>query len=205
LNLMPRRNQFEAMADTLRPIGENAAYAEASEKLSRFNSEIAAARKEIDLINTQWYRAKQKAASNESAIDAADRLLDGVPLAADGDVPAKLRDLEHKLAILRPAAMKQAELVDHIRGELSAEAGRLVQAKHQKALLKILEAARALVATANAERGIRVELLNHGFEALESITPAPWLSTPLILGQEDFYDSAISHFKRQLEDLGIAS
>jgi chromosome segregation ATPase len=204
LNLMPRRNQFEAMADTLRPIGENAAYAEASEKLSRFNSELAATRKEIDLINTQWYRVKQKAASNESAIDAADRLLDGIASTADDDAPAKLNALERKLAVLRPASFRQAEIVARLRGELSADAARLVQDRHRLALAKILEAARVLVAAATNERKVRVSMLDLGYEIPESILPAPRLATPLILGDESFHNSAIATFARQLEELGVA-
>jgi hypothetical protein len=60
-----------------------------------------------------------------------------------------------------------------------------------------------LVAAANAERAIRGELLDLGFEALDTFTPAPQLATPLILGDESFYDSAIAHFARQLKAIGM--
>jgi hypothetical protein len=208
MNLGPLKNQFlgEAKSDKIRPIGENAAYAEAREKLSRFNAEIAAARKEIDLINRRWYEAKQAAVSNESAIDAADRLLDGIASTADDDTPAKkLSDRERKLTVLRPAAIKQGEIVNRLRGELSVEAGRLVQAKHRKALASILAAARELVNAASTERMIRVQLLDAGYEIPESILPGPRLAAGLILGDESFHDSAIATFVRQLQDLGIPS
>jgi hypothetical protein len=207
MNMIPKMGQFtkKEKVDSLRPIGENSAYAEASAKLSRFNSEIAAARKEIDLVNRGWYEAKQAAVSNESAIDIADRMLDSGHLAADDDFPAKFRDLERKITVLRPGAFRQAELVNQIRGELSVDAARLVQTSHRAALVKILEAARALVAAAHAERSIRVSLLDAGYEIPESILPAPRLAAPLILGDEAYHDSAIATFARQLEELGLPS
>jgi hypothetical protein len=203
MNMIPKTGQFwkEAKVDSLRPIGENPKYSEAQEKLSKFGSEVAAIRKAIDAENAAWY-ARQSGASDENAIEVADQLLAGRDL--DGrDTPAKLRDLNERLAILRPAVYRQRELVDRIRGELSVEAGKVVQARHRKALAKILEAARQLVSVAAGERLIRGQLLDHGFEVVESITPPPQLATPLILGDESFHDSAISHFVRQLEDLGI--
>jgi hypothetical protein len=200
MNLVARKNQFlgEAKSDKIRPIGENAAYAEASKKLSRFNSEIAAALKEIDCINRDWYQAKQAAVSNENAIHIADRLLAGSGSAAEGDVPAKLRDLQRKVAVMQPAARKQSEIVNRLRGEVSVEAARLVQDRHRKALAKVLTAARVLIAAGVEERKIRVELLDLGFEVPESILPAPRLAAPLILGDEAYHDSAIATFARQL-------
>jgi hypothetical protein len=111
--------------------------------------------------------------------------------------------IERRIEILRPAIGRQQETVDRIRGELSVEAAKTVQAKHRKALAGILEAARTLVAAATVERAIRGELLDLGFEVVESIVPAPRLATPLILGDENFHDSAIAHYRRQLEALGI--
>jgi chromosome segregation ATPase len=201
---MARINQFskEAKVDSLRPISENPRFAEAAEKLARFNQEIALARKEIDRVNRDWYSAKQNSTSSENAIAAADALLDGAPSDVS-DAPAKLHDLDRKLAILRAGAARQTELVDRIRGELSVEAGKVVQAQHRKALAKILEAARQLVEAAAAERAIRGLLLDHGFEVIESITPPPRFAAPLIIGDESWYDSPLSHFKRHLEELGI--
>jgi chromosome segregation ATPase len=206
LNVMARINQFskEEKVDSLH-IADNPRFAEAAGKLSRFNQEIASARHEINRINTEWYQEKQKAASTESAIDIADRLLNGSGSAAEGDGPAKLRDLERKVAVLQPGAFKQGEIVNRLRGELSAEAAKIVQDRHRKALVKILEAARALVDAANVERKIRVQLLDLGYEIPESILPSPRLAAGLILGDESFHDSAIATFVRQLQDLGIPS
>jgi hypothetical protein len=140
---------------------------------------------------------------DEDAIARADRMLDGQNLADDRDIQTKFRELEKKIAILRPAIGKQQEILNRIRGELSLEAGRLVQDRHRKALVKILEAARALVAAANAERSIRGELLDLGFEVIESITPPPRFAAPLAIGYESWCDSPLAHFKRHLEELGI--
>jgi hypothetical protein len=104
---------------------------------------------------------------------------------------------------MRPAIGKQQEILDRIRGELSIEAAKMVQAGHRKAMANILDAARALVAAATQERAIRGELLDNGFEVIESILPAPRLAAPLILGDESFPDSAISYFAQQLRELGI--
>jgi hypothetical protein len=130
-------------------------------------------------------------------------VVNGQHLADDRDTQTKLRELEKKIGILRPAIGKQREIVDRIRGELSVEAARLVQDRHRAALAKLLGAARALVAAGTAERAIRGELLEQGYEIIDSIMPAPRLAAPLILGDESFHDSAIAYFKRQLRELGI--
>jgi hypothetical protein len=203
---MARINQFSKEAkvvDSLRPIAENPRFAEATEKLAKFQGELRGLREAVDRENAAWY-AKQSSSIDEDAIGRADRMLDGQNLADDRDTQTKLRELEKKIAILRPAIGKQQELVDRIRGELSLEAGRLVQDRHRKALVKILDAARALLSAANAERRVRRELLDLGYEVVESVVPAPRLATPLILGDESFYDSAIANFARQLKDLGIS-
>jgi hypothetical protein len=205
LNVVARINQFSKEAkvvDSPRPIAENPRFAEAQAKLAKFQGELRGLREAIDRENAAWY-ARQASSSNEDVIGRADRMLDGETLADDRDTATKLRELEKKIEILRPAIGKQRELLDSIRGELSVEAARLVQDRHRKALVKILDAARALVAVATVERAIRRELLDNGFEVIDSITPAPRLATPLILGDESFYDSAIAHFARQLDELGI--
>jgi transposase len=105
----------------------------------------------------------------------------------------EFRDLNERLAILRPAVYRQRELVDHIRGTLSAVAGEVVQARHRKALARILDAARALVAAAAAERSIRAELLDNGFEAIDAFTPAPRLAAPYPVGRRNLVrQSAVS-------------
>jgi hypothetical protein len=87
-------------------------------------------------------------------------MIDGQPLTADDrDTATKLRELERKTEVIRPAIARQKEAVDLIRGELSAAAARLVRDRHRKALANILDAARALIAASAAERSIRAELL----------------------------------------------
>ena len=201
MNLMLRKETFPEQKE-LRPIGEDRRYREAAEKLVKFQSELRELRAAIDRENASWY-AKQSGEVDEDAIGRADRMLGGQNLADDRDAATKLRELEKKIAIIRPAIGRQQELVNRIRGELSLEAGRLVQDRHRKALAKILDAARALVAAANAEREIRGQLLDNGFEVVESIVPPPRLAAPLILGDENFHDSAIAHFVRQLRELGV--
>jgi hypothetical protein len=197
--------RFSKEADSLRPIGENRQYREAAEKLARFQGELRELRAANDQENAAWYAKQSGSIDDEDAIGRADRMLGGQNLADDRSTQTKLAALEEKIRILRPAIAKQQELVDQFRGELSVEAAKLVQDRHRKALAKILEAARALIAAANAERRIRGELLELGFEAIDSIVPPPRLAAPLVLGDEGFYDSPIAHFKRQLEELGIAT
>jgi hypothetical protein len=62
----------------------------------------------------------------------------------------------------------------------------------------------AFPASAAGERAIRTELLNSGYEPLDTFTPAPRFAIPLTMGDEAWVDSALSHFRRQLEDIGIA-
>jgi hypothetical protein len=199
MNMM--RFPREAKVDSLRPIAEDRRYAEAQAKLAKFQGELRGFREAIDRENARWYAAQQP--GDGDAIETADRMLGGQALADDCDTATKLRSLERKIEVLRPAIAKQQELVDRLRGELSIAAAETVQARHRKALANILEAARALVAAANAERAIRGELLDLGFELSDSVVPAPRLAAPLILGDESFHDSAISFYRRQLEDLGI--
>jgi hypothetical protein len=193
----------EPKVDSLRPIGDDRRYAEAHAKLAKFQDELRRLREAIDRENARWYAAQQPAGGGD-AIEIADRMIDGRTIPDDQDSPAKLAKLERKIEVLRLAIAKQSEIVDRLRGELSVEAARLVQVRHRKALVKILDAARALVAAANAERGIRAELLDLGFEVLDSILPAPRLAAPLILGDENFHDSAIAYFVRQLGELGLS-
>jgi hypothetical protein len=193
-----------AGAGELRPIGDHPRYAQAAEKLARFNREIASVRKSIDETNAGWYHAQQPA-KDDSAVAAADRMLDGRNDVDARDALVQLHDLNNRLGVLRAAASRQHEIVDQIRGELSVEAGKLVQARHRKALAKILEAARSLVQADAAERAIRGELLEHGYQALDTFTPAPRFAIPLSIGDESWFDSPISYFKRQLDELGIGS
>jgi hypothetical protein len=146
MSLMLRTNDLK---QELRPISENPRFAEAQAKLARFHGELHGLREAIDRENASWY-AKQSSSISEDAILLADRMLDSQTLADDRDTATKLRELEKKIAIIRPAIARQQELVDRLRGELSVEAAKTVQAKHRKALANILEAARDLVAAANA-------------------------------------------------------
>jgi hypothetical protein len=199
MNIM--KFQREAKLDSLRPIADDRRFAEAAEKLARFQGELRGFREAIDRENARWYAAQKP--GDGDAIETADRMLGGQALADDRDTQTKLRALEKKIEILRPAIAKQQEIVDRLRGELSVEAAKTVQAKHRKASASLLGAGRAMVAAANAERAIRGELLDLGFEVSESILPAPRLAAALILGDESYHDSAISTFARQLRELGI--
>jgi hypothetical protein len=203
VNVMAGTNQFskEAKAD-LHPIAENSRFAEAAEKLAKYQGELRELRAAIDRKNAAWY-GKQQGSIDKDAIGLADRMLSGQNTADDRDSQTKIRALFKKLAIIQPAIIKQSELVNLIRAELSAEAGALVQSRHRKALAKILEAARQLVEAAAAERASRGELLDLGFEVIDTFTPAPRFAVPHILGDESWYDSLMSHFKRHLEELGI--
>jgi hypothetical protein len=205
---MARINQFskEGKMDNLRRIADNPRFSEAQKKLSKFQDEIASHRKTIGELNAEFWQSQQKKQPSEDVIAAADQLFEPDGSTADmSDRGAKIRDLERRIEILQKASFKQGDLVEQIRGELSAEAARLVQTRHRAALARILETARALVAASAAERSIRGELIGAGFIILEQITPAPRLAAPLILGEENWRDSAISCFARQLRDLGIPS
>jgi len=186
-----------------RPISENPRYREAAEKLARFQNELRALRQAIDATNATWY-AKQARSADEDVIALADRMIDGQPLTADDrDTATKLRELERKTEVIRPAIARQKEAIDLIRGELSVDAGKMVQARHRKALAGIWDAARQLAAAAAAEREIRRQLLDDGYEALDAFTPAPRFGIPLAMGDENCCDTALWHYKRQLEGLGI--
>lgn len=203
MNLMPRKETFHGQkAEQLRPIGEDRRFAEAQTKLARFQNELHELRAAIDRENASWY-ARQAGPLDDDAVGRADRMLDGQNLADDRDTQTKRRELEKKIEIIWPAIVKQSELVDRLRGELSIAACQTLQDRHRKALANILEAARTLIAASAAERAVRAELLDRGFEVVESILPAPRLAAPLILGDERLQDSAISHFRRQLQGLGI--
>jgi hypothetical protein len=103
---------------------------------------------------------------------------------------------------MQPAAREQARQLEVIRGEASAVAGRRVKGQHRKALLALMRAARLLAIAGHAERRIRGELLENGYEVLEAFTPAPRLALPLMLGEESQSGSALWHFAEQLKELG---
>jgi hypothetical protein len=186
----------------LRSISEDRRYREAAEKLAKFQNELRELRKAIDRENASWY-ARQSSSVNEDAIDRADRMLDGQNLADDRSTQTKLAELEERVRIIRPAITKQQEIVGQIRGELSVAAAKLVRDRHRKALVEIRATAIALVAAGAAERRIRGELLDLGFEAIDALLPGPRLAAPLALGDENICDSPLWHYARQLEDLGI--
>jgi hypothetical protein len=186
----------------LRAISDDPRYIEPRGKLAKFEREIETVRKTIDALNAEWY-SRQSGTVSEDAIDVADRMLDGRNIDTR-DTPARLRDLSERLAVLRPAVCRQRELVDRLRGELSVEAGKIVQTRHRKALVKILEAARLLAEAGAAERAIRGELLDLGYQSLDAFMPAPRLAALHIMGDESWHDSPISHYRRQLEELEIA-
>lgn len=189
-------------SDELRPIAENAEYVKAREKLASFQLEIESLHRRINELNARWYR--RQSAAPVDAIEVAETMLRGGENSDTRDEPVKIRDLQRRIDILKPAAFKAREKLDLIHGQLSFDAGKIVQARHRVALAQILEAARALVAASSAERAIRAELADNGYMPLEHVTPAPRLAAPLILGDESWHDSALSHFRRQLEELGIA-
>jgi hypothetical protein len=196
--------QFPAAA---MPIGQDPRFAETSRVLRELNAEIATLRTSVQkLQNASWLRSEEGALSDPQALETAKRLLAGEAVDDDfSDAPSKIRQAQHKLAILEPAAREQARRLEVIRGEASAAAGERVKVRHRKALADILRAAPLLGLAASAERAIRNELLENGYQVLDAFTPAPRFAIPLILGEEHHSGSAFWHFAQQLEELGIKS
>jgi predicted transcriptional regulator len=159
----------------LRPIGEDQRFAEAARVLGDLNSEIAALRRSVQkLQGASWLHSQaEEGLSGPQALEQAQRLLAGEAVDDFSDLPSKIRKAQHKLAILEPAAREQAQRLEVIRGEASATAGEHVKARHRKALLELLRAARLLAIASNAERAIRNELLENGYQMLDGLTPAP--------------------------------
>jgi hypothetical protein len=196
--------QFPAAAI---PISDDYRFGEANRVLRELNVEIAAARRSIQkLQGAAWLHSQaEEGLSGPQALEQAQRLLAGEAVDAFSDAPSKIRQAQHKLSILEPAAREQAQRLEAIRGEASAAAGERVKVRHRKALLDILRAARLLAMASNAELAIRGELLQNGYEILDAYTPPPRFAVPLLLGEEHQSGSALWHFRQQLEELGILS
>jgi hypothetical protein len=189
----------------LSPIGEDQRFAEAARALSDLNSEVAALQATVQKIQGATWLLRSQAEeglSGPEALEQAQRWLAGeaVDLA---DAPTKLREAQRRLAVLQPAAREQARRLELIRDEASATAGEHVKARHWTALLELLRAARLLQFASDAERAIRGELLENGYQVLDGCTPAPRFAIPLIMGMEHDANSAFGLFAQQLEELGI--
>jgi hypothetical protein len=188
----------------LRPIGEDQRFVEAARVLSDLNFEVTALQTTVQkLQDAAWLRSQaDEGLSGPEALEQAQRLLAGEAIDLV-DAPTKLREAQRRLAVPQPAAREQARRLELIRGEASATAGEHVKARHRKALVELLRAARLLAIASNAERAIRNDLLENGYQILDAFTPAPRFAIPLILGEEHHSGSAFWHFVQQLEELGI--
>jgi hypothetical protein len=191
--------------DEVQPISENAEYVGASDLLARLQGEISAVDRQINALNARWYRetAEGAAAGAVDSLAAAEGLLKGGKLDSRTDLE-NLDELRRRRDVLSAGMRAQAAVVEKIKGQLSLEASRRVRDRHRDTLLRLLEATRDLVAAAAAERRIRGDLIELGYAPAESQLPAPRLAAALALGDENWIDSPISFFRRQLEKLGIA-
>jgi hypothetical protein len=187
----------------LSPITEDKRFFEATRALSELNSEVAALQATVQkLQSAAWLRSQAaEGLSGPEALEQAQRLLAGEAIEFS-DAPTKIREAQQRLAILQPAAREQARQLEVIRGEASALAGQRVRGRHRKAMIALMRAARLLAIAGNAERRIRGELLENGYQVLEAFTPAPRFALALMLGEESQSDSALWHFAQQLKELG---
>jgi hypothetical protein len=190
--------------DEITPIIKHPAFATATQLLQTLSTEKAALHKTVVALQAAAYLRDQADAglSDSAALDQAQKLLAGEPLDVR-DGPALIREAQLRIGVIEPAVREQVRRIAKLRGELSVDAGRRVQARHRKTLLDLYGAARALAAAGQAELTIRAELLDAGYELNEVATACPRFAVHLQLADESWYDGPLAIFRRQLEELGI--
>lgn len=205
-----QRDLIEALAvdkDGMpRPIVENAKFAAEADFLGRLAIEIAGLDQRIRAAQAAKFleseRAAGRAIGGDAALEAARRLLDGETIGTD---PEDIAALQRRRETLAEARTRQSEIVERLRGELSAQACTARRAVHRKAMADLLSAARALARAAAAEQAVRIELLNRGFVISETIMPAPALAAAVMIGNEGESTSPLATFKQQLASLGVTT
>jgi hypothetical protein len=197
-------------AAEITPLAENAEYREQSETLRRIGAEIASLDREIKAIEVATYlRAERRAGRDAtpdfvrpgSEIELALKIVNGenVDLRTDAD---RLATARAKIERLRPGYAAQKERVEQLRERLSAEACEALRERHRTILRNFFAACRSVGRAATAERTLYQEISAAGYVPMGHILP-PSQMGPAIAFDEISFSSPLSHFRRQLEGLGI--
>jgi predicted nucleic acid-binding Zn-ribbon protein len=187
----------------IEPLRASALYRTAAAQLDAFRTEAQRAERRIRDIQITRYAASEDGRDEREPVDAivaAQKLMAGDDAVLPTDLDREEVNLRRRLAVLSPAIRAQRERIEKIRDELSFQAALKLKRRHQASREAILEAARGLAATIEAERAVRLELLDAGLNAVDHVLPPSSLAAGVALGSEIDFDSQISRFRRLIEE-----
>jgi hypothetical protein len=197
-------------AAALRPLAEHPEYKAESAILARIGGEIAALDREVKAIEAARYLREERKAGRDatphfvqqgSAIELALQILDGVQVDLRTD-EERLATGRTKIKNLTPGYRAQREKLERIRDRLSAEICQSLRERHRKTLANLLTACRMVARAAAAERQVYADIYAAGYQPMDHILPASQCG-PVLAFDETSFASPLSHFRRQLESLGV--
>lgn len=184
------------------PLAKIPEYAAAHQLLDELRARAEANEKEITRLRAQrdgWRNPKEP---KISALDQVKALIAGKSLDRR-TVDEKLHAAEAEAEVLASAIAEQSAEVDRIATEASYHACMAVRDEHRSAMVAIYDAARTLSEAVETERRIRADLLSAGYRVSSAWLGGPLLAPAIALGHERDFGSAISRFRRALEQQGF--
>ncbi len=158
----------------MKPITQNSAHAAAIAHLGELRAAEAAAMQ----AEARAADALAQPAERETALAAASRMLQGEPLRrVDSEAHAReLADARQRLVLLRTAIAEQLNVIEAIRGELSAELCAKALPGHLVAAQGIVDALEGLRAALGAEQALRAGIADAGYACRLEPLQAPELN-----------------------------
>jgi hypothetical protein len=130
-------------------------------------------------------------------------LLRGEEVPEEPDRDARLKKLRAEQRILEAAFIEVERLMEDVRADQSYVIAEHLVAAHQTILRSVWEAAAALSAAIEQERGLYASVLVAGYEGRPDVLRRPALDGASRLGTLAEWDSQISEFRRRLEEQGV--
>lgn len=171
------------LAETVEMIATHPAYAEAEGTLRRLKASRDAIERE--LFDLEAAISAAVIAERESDDAAALRLIEGddEPEAGIEDMQARAGKLRSRLGAFKRAVTMQRARLREIRADASSAAAVALLPRHRRAVSGIVAAMDSLRRAIDAERAIRAELADAGYDQrLQDFTP-PLLPNDADLGQ----------------------
>jgi len=141
--------------------------------------------------------------SPSPAIAAGIAVLNGATPPPDADHRTQRTALDRQIDRLNSAAVEQQEEVKRIAGELTFRYAKQLQPAWNQLQIEMYRAAQELARSAKRIREFSSAINAAGIQSRTDILATPNVRSPLILGDESFYDSEISGWRRVLERMGI--
>lgn len=143
------------------------------------------------------------AAAIPPAVAAALALIRGETIPPAPDHAAQIAEIDAKMTVLDLAIREQAEIVDGVVDQISAEIATDLKPAWDSLQLELYRAAQELARTTRRVRQLRADIAAAGVRSRSDLLLTPNVRAPLMLGDESHWDSEIAGWRRMLEQWGL--